>query len=238
MEKYSLYIHTCPNGKKYVGITRLKPSRRWGRGSGYKAHNKHFYSAIQKYGWENIKHEIIFDNLSREEAEFWETYYINLYRTTSSEFGYNNAKGGFVNSSWKMPMSFIESHGKKVDKYDLKGNLIATYNSLSEAARSESIVNGSQITLCCNGKLQKSKGYVFRWHGDSFNKYCVVRLNNDKREVEQLDLNGNVIKTFSSVCEAERITGIPNTNICKVCKGNTGRKQAGGFGWRYKESAL
>ena len=235
MESYTLYVHTCPNNKRYVGITRQKVKDRWGaNGKGYEEHNKHFYSAIQKYGWENIKHEVMLTDLTKEEAEFWEVYYIDLYNTTNREHGYNKAKGGLVNSKWKMPPSFYDAHGKKVDKYDLNGKLVETYHSLSEAARSVNIINGSQITLCCNGKLRMSKGFIFRWHGEPFDKYYTGKVSNDKREVEQLDLKGNVIAIYESVAEAERKTGIPNTNICKVCIGKTGRKKAGGYIWRYK----
>ena len=178
------------------------------------------------------------ENLTKEEAEYWEVYYISFYKTNDREFGYNHAKGGLVNSSWKMPSSFIDAHGKKVDKYDLNGNFIATYPSLLDAARSVNVINGSQIALCCNGKIQKAKGFVFRWQGEPFEKFIVERLSNDKRMVEQLDDFGNVIAEYSSISEASRKTGIPNTNIVKVCKGNSGRKKAGGFGWRYKESDI
>ena len=44
-----LYMHICPNGKKYVGITIQEPNQRWRDGKGYYK-NKHFYNAILKYG--------------------------------------------------------------------------------------------------------------------------------------------------------------------------------------------
>lgn len=49
-----LYMHICPNGKKYVGITIQEPNQRWRDGKGY-CKNKHFYNAILKYGWDNIQ---------------------------------------------------------------------------------------------------------------------------------------------------------------------------------------
>ena len=62
---YSVYKHTSPNGKVYIGITSRKPEQRWSNGYGY-VKNKHFTHAINKYGWENIKHEILFSNLTKE----------------------------------------------------------------------------------------------------------------------------------------------------------------------------
>lgn len=64
--KWCVYIHTVPSGKKYVGLTSRKPEERWRNGHGY--HGQMFEKAIQKYGWENISHEIFSNNLTREEA--------------------------------------------------------------------------------------------------------------------------------------------------------------------------
>ena len=64
---WSVYIHTTPSGKKYIGITSINPKERWNGGiSGYKG--QIFEYAIRKYGWNNIIHEIIATNLSQEEA--------------------------------------------------------------------------------------------------------------------------------------------------------------------------
>ena len=52
---YTVYKHTSPSGKVYIGVTSLRPKERWSGGAGY-VKNKHFYRAIKKYGWENIKH--------------------------------------------------------------------------------------------------------------------------------------------------------------------------------------
>ena len=92
MKKFYVYIHTCPNGKKYVGITIRIPECRWRKGEGYKS-NKHFYSAIQKYGWNNIEHQV-FEVDTKEEMFFLEKYFIAYYQTNKNEFGYNNSIGG------------------------------------------------------------------------------------------------------------------------------------------------
>lgn len=53
----------------YVGITSKEDvKRRWLRGTGYKC-NIHFTNAINKYGWDNIEHEILLDGLTKEEAD-------------------------------------------------------------------------------------------------------------------------------------------------------------------------
>jgi len=50
--------------------------------------------------------------------------------------------------------------------------------------------------------------------------------------VLQMTMNGKVICEFAGISEAERITGIANSNICNVCKGK--KDNAGGFRWKYK----
>lgn len=94
MNDYSVYKHTSPNGKVYIGITCQKdPSIRWKNGWGY-SRNIHFMNAIKKYGWENFAHEIIYEGLTHEEANKTEAGLINHYNSTDTSFGYNISPGG------------------------------------------------------------------------------------------------------------------------------------------------
>lgn len=90
---YSVYIHTNKiNGKRYIGVTRHRPERRWNSGKGYKAH-PYFYSAIQKYGWDNFDHFIV-EVDSPELMYQLEKQYIEYYKTTDRRYGYNLSLGG------------------------------------------------------------------------------------------------------------------------------------------------
>lgn len=92
MSKYIVYKHTSPSGKVYIGLTSKKnPKDRWKYGYGYK-HNRYFYNAIRKYGWNNIKHEIVASNLTQEEANLLEKKLIAYYK--EREICYNIAEGG------------------------------------------------------------------------------------------------------------------------------------------------
>ena len=86
---YTVYRHICPNNKMYIGITRKKPEDRFLNGQGY-FDNKKFYKDIKKYGWDNIKHEILFENLSRKLALCIESIYIVFYNTCNEYNGYNS----------------------------------------------------------------------------------------------------------------------------------------------------
>lgn len=90
---YKLYVHIAPNGKKYYGITCQNTEYRWNNGRGYR-NNKHLTNAINKYGWDNFQHIVLFDTLTTEEACLLEKCYITLYDTTNPKYGYNNSLGG------------------------------------------------------------------------------------------------------------------------------------------------
>ena len=93
MKKFYVYIHTCPNGKRYVGATTApKPEFRWREGRGY-WYNKHFYFDILKYGWDNITHEV-FEVDSREEMYRKEIELISFYHSNDPRYGYNHSTGG------------------------------------------------------------------------------------------------------------------------------------------------
>lgn len=97
---YTVYLHTVTTDiskeeydKYYVGITKRDPKIRWRNGEGY-IKNDHFYRAIQKYGWDNIKHEIIATNLTREDACNLEKELIAKYKSNDYHYGYNMTEGG------------------------------------------------------------------------------------------------------------------------------------------------
>jgi len=87
-ERFCVYKHTVPNGRVYIGITSMKPSRRWANGDGYKA-NDDFYKDIVEHGWDNIDHRIVLSGLLKNEAETEEDRLILEYRSYLPEYGYN-----------------------------------------------------------------------------------------------------------------------------------------------------
>lgn len=93
MKDYFVYVHTTPSKKHYVGITCQPPVKRWGHGKNYK-NNEHFYNAIQKYGWDNISHEVVAEGLSKEDASLLEMALIEKYNSHDPRFGYNLTTGG------------------------------------------------------------------------------------------------------------------------------------------------
>lgn len=98
---YCVYKHTFPNGKVYIGITSVNPEDRWKNGYGYLGKNKNgeyrqplMARAILKYNWEDILHDIVYSNLTKEEAEQKEIELILKYQSNKKQFGYNIENGG------------------------------------------------------------------------------------------------------------------------------------------------
>lgn len=57
--------------------------------------------------------------------------------------------------------------------------------------------------------------------------------NNNAIQVTQYTLNGEMVKSYSSIKEASLITNVNYKSISLVCKGEKGRKTAGGYIWKY-----
>lgn len=98
-KKYCVYCHRNKvNNKAYIGITHKNVNNRWKKnGLGYRKQSR-FYNAIQKYGWDNFEHIILFANLTKEKACEIEILLIALFETQNPEFGYNISPGG--NLGW------------------------------------------------------------------------------------------------------------------------------------------
>ena len=89
---YSVYQHVTPDGMYYFGATQ-NVERRWeGNGRLYKRTALQPY--IEKFGWENIQHIVLFENQSKENALWIEDFLI----TTAQEDGVciNKQRSGLV----------------------------------------------------------------------------------------------------------------------------------------------
>lgn len=167
---YYIYKHTTPSGKCYIGYSRqYYPNSRWRKnGTGYK-YNLAFWNAICKYGWDNIKHEILERGLSFEEANNREIYYISLYKSNDKRFGYNLTAGGSnpnctpearAKISQTKTGSRYFKKGRIIYQYDLSGNLIGTYRSYHEASDMTGL-GLYHIASCCNKNGLAKGSFVF-----------------------------------------------------------------------------
>jgi group I intron endonuclease len=89
---FCVYKHTSPSGKAYIGMTN-NYNKRCAAHQGATNKCLLFAKAIRKYGWDNFKHEILFDMLTIDEALSLEILLIDEHNTLNP-MGYNLTKGG------------------------------------------------------------------------------------------------------------------------------------------------
>ena len=144
---FVVYKHISPSEKVYIGITCQDAEKRWQNGYGYR-YNTHFYRAIQKYGWSNFKHEILFEELTEEEAKLMEQMYIALYDTTNQNKGYNLTKGGDGTIGYRHSLEARFKMKKNNSRYMLgKHHTKETKEKLSKLNKGKSLTEETKRKL-------------------------------------------------------------------------------------------
>jgi hypothetical protein len=168
---WTVYKHTFPNGKVYIGITGKSIEERWKDGFGYiciengRLHQPLMAKAIVKYGWSNILHEIVASELSEEDAMKLEANLIVKYKSNNLEFGYNVQKAGARGN-----LEALAKHNRDTSKMLRCNQTGVIYPSIKEAARQTGI---------CSSNVWKSYKYGNVYKGLSFSCVCDEILDED-----------------------------------------------------------
>lgn len=211
-KKYCVYKHTGPNDKVYIGITcQYPPEKRWQNGNGYKQCSR-FWNAIQKYGWDNFTHTILYNNLSFEDAVLKEKELISLYNSTDPECGYNISSGG----EFCPPNITFSEERRRLLSEKYKGENNPNYGN-HKLAGANNPFYGKKHTEETIKKIRKAS---------------IGRISPKRKAVIQLDKNNQFIAEYQSLKEASQKTKCNISDICSCCNGKL--KSAGGFIWRYK----
>lgn len=176
----AVYVHVnLINGKKYFGITTQEPERRWGKdGKGY-SRNEHFTNAINKYGWENFGHFVLYKNIPMRIAKNIEELLIKEHFTHDPRFGYNLTHGGELerrtektrkaisrankgeNNPMKRP-EVVAKRSKPVEAIDQEsGQRVLYFKSTKDAGNAG--FHFGHVSECCNGKQRTHAGLIWRW---------------------------------------------------------------------------
>ena len=239
-KKWCLYIHTSPSNKAYIGITTDYKHRWNNNGVGYLHKNKNgkyqqpaFANAILKYGWNNFQHNIIKDNLTKEEAFYYEKLFIQLYLTTNSEYGYNLSIGGDA--------IFLGRHHTQETKDLISKKLIEQGVNKGEKNYwygKTPLNKGKKTPIEFVEKANKTRKENFEKYGLTDAQKRVIEDN--KKKVNQYDMDGNLIKTWNGISDACEEYGISKSNVSAVClrkRASSGARilSAGGYQWRYAD---
>jgi hypothetical protein len=219
-------------------------------------HKRNWINSIRKDG---LRPElIILDEVSKVNWQYWEKFYISLFKSWGFEL-VNYTRGGdgatFANNgSFKkgniphnkgVPckeetkqkikdkltgVSNVSSY-KPIIQYDLDYNEVKRYKCIKDAVEeSNGLFLTGKISECCKLKRIKHRGFIWRYDdGKEITKKD--RKNKSGKLVIQYDKNMNEIQRFSSVLEASSYTRLYPSNISFCCKNI--HRMAGGYYWRH-----
>lgn len=218
--KYIVYKHTSPSNKIYIGITCNSISKRWSNGKGYH-HNDYFTNAINLYGWDTFTHEILYENLTKEEAEELEIRLIQEYKSNIREYGYNLTSGGGGRKNYE----HSEETKIKIGNA-LRGKAhTEEQKEVTRQAMKNKYLNDEEFRNRVNnmnvGRIPSQ---------ETIEKY---KLRNNK-SVIQYTRDGIEIARYSKIKTASEVTHVHASSISANCKGKL--KSAGNFIWKYENN--
>lgn len=204
-DRYYGYIHINKiNAKYYVGITKNKPEKRWGKnGCNYSREYK-FGKAIDKYGWDNFEHIEVISGMTLEEACQWEIDTIQKYDSFVN--GYNSTLGG-------MGTAGVIASAKAVARISAKDITdIVIYSSLAEAERDTNVC-AQNIGAVCLGYGLTAGEYYWCYEQDLSN--WQIPKSPKERAVYCIELD----KLYPSISFAAKELNISYSGIWKCCNG-------------------
>jgi len=171
----------------------------------------YFQSIIAGYGkeafdWVQEDSASSLNELAKKEKNY-------IIKYDSKENGYNRDSGG--------------GFKKNVYMYNIYGSYAYTFDSL-QAAADWAGISKKQLSRTCLGKCKTISAFMWSYER-------VDRLYSEKdarmKKVDQIDLNGNIVNSYSSISNANKFTGINKSSIAKTCRGE--HKTAGGYVWKF-----
>ena len=229
-----VYKHNVPNGKCYIGITKLSLNNRFKHGKGYKRSTL-FYRAILKYGWDNIKTEILFESDNYDLLLNKEEYYIKKYQSNNKNLGYNIESGGTKGAlGLKRSRKTLEKM-RQANLGKIMPNEVKEKISKSLKGRKFTEEHSKKKSLSQTG--EKNHRYNKKASAETKKKMSESQRKGKDHEwsvkVVQMDLDGNFLKVWDSFSEIKKELGFHHSTISDCCRGK--QKQSKGYKWKYYE---
>ena len=253
LKTWCVYCHTNKvNGKKYIGITGVKPSYRWNNGRGYAGCTK-FNNAIKHYGWNAFQHDILFCGLTQSEAERLEIEMIAKHRTQEAKSGYNLASGGGVNRGWRMSEEAKKKIGEASKGHPVSPeararisagntgnqNWKGKHHSDKTKALLSELRSGERNGMHGKKQTEEAKAKIsLAMSGRTLSDETKRKIGEGKTGSKNYNSCGVLCvetgEIYGSMTEAGEAVGITKHGISKVCNGKA--QTAGGYHWERIEA--
>lgn len=232
-KKWILYRHTSPSGKIYIGITSKKDARlRWGRdGYNYKSSTL-FYKAILKYGWDNIKHEVLFTDLSEERAKILEVSLIAHYKGLKKSYNLTDGGQGTVG---------VKKTQKEKDH--LRRLRLGTHPSLEARKKMSMARKGRPGTMLGKKHTQETKlkmsisrsgknNHNYGKHISEEQKEIFRKAQKTTKPVAKIDpITNQIIDVFPSINYIGKTFKCSASHVSECCRGKI--KLFKGYKWKF-----
>lgn len=123
-----------------------------------------FHRAIQKYGWENFTHEILYENLNKEAANKIERDLIKKYDSINN--GYNIQEGGYTSltkeSLDKMSKSLKQGYIDHPERKKRISEKLTGRKNSEETKRKKSLNNVRTKLISIDGELGSIRFWAIR----------------------------------------------------------------------------
>lgn len=219
-------IENINNHKKYIGQS-VDIQDRWRRHKNELEHNSHHNSYLQhswnKYG-EDVFNFYVLEYCEIEQLDEKEIYYIDLYKTTNRDCGYNLKSGGQLSGSY-----YTEEIKDKISK------------SIKESYQNSNlreIRKNNALNQWLNPEIkEKIIGSNNGMYGRKHTEESKLKISNAKKGQRAFNRNITPVlcmelnKQFDDATTAGKELSLDSSAILKVCKGE--RKTCGGYHWEF-----
>ena len=190
VNKWTVYRHTSPSGKVYIGITSQNVERRWNSGKGYTL-CKAFYNAILKYGWDNIKHEVLFTNLSEERAKKLEIELIMHYKKLRISYNITDGGDGAVGIKWTSDIRL-----KMYNVHFGRRNSIETKLRMSNSAKR--VIHTKEWANKISASKKSKNNHLSNEHKELLSRIHKGKPASDKAISKAIEVNSKILFLIDS----------------------------------------
>lgn len=221
------------NHKRYIGQS-VDIEKRWRQhknllsNKNFQIENQHLVSAWHKYGKDNFEFFIV-EKCNVKELDALEKFWIDYYNSNNSNKGYNKTLGGGQYTN--VYKNDKERKGHTLSEQDVL-KIIEFFNKKESNTEIAKKFNVSK-TIIASIRNHKSWAYLTDGldlgHSDYYDTHEFT--DGHAKSVDMYTLNGDFIKTFSSISDVTKEYNISQTDVSGVCKGKN--ISAKGYVFRY-----